>query len=289
MIQPPARRRFGLLSWLVTAIALVGLSGAAFDAEAKGKRRAKKRSAPIKAKAAGELMGPFKFGMSKIQVLKVLARQIDAKYADKIKEATDIYSQDKLRKAKKNELNRIKQSYVEFKGKKTGWDVSIIDREFEHRTDESMMVYWENVDGKDQRRFFFFHEGRLWKMFIALNSKSLNPSQRTFEFFQQLTEARFGRGKVHYEKRRGAREKSHLAWANARVEVKAIDKLQFYGNFCLSIADRGVQSALEPMRLAKAKPKRKNGVIDAVVSKDDAEDTPSLDENKDVLDWTKKK
>jgi hypothetical protein len=43
------------------------------------------------------------------------------------------------------------------------------------------------------------------------------------------------------------------------------------------------------MRLAKAKPKRKNGVIDAVVSKDDAEDTPSLDENKDVLDWTKKK
>src|SRR5690606_10706081 len=114
-------------------------------------------------------------------------------------------------------------------------------------TDESMMVYWENVDGKDQRRFFFFHEGRLWKMFIALNSKSLKPSQRTFEFFQELMEARFGPGKVHYEERRGSKEKSHLAWANSRVEVKAIDKLQFYGNFCLSIADRGVQSALEPM------------------------------------------
>lgn len=278
-------RRFGLLSWVIVGAALLGLTGVGV-ADAKGRKKRRKRAAvsKVNAKALGQLMGRFKFGMTKGQVLKVLSREINERYAEKIKEATDIYTQDKLRKQKRAEIRRIKKSFIAFKGKKTGWDVSIIDKEFAHNTGESMMVYWENVGGKDQRRFFFFHEGRLWKMFIALNSDMLKPSQRKFVFFQKIMEKRYGSGKVHHETRDGVDEPTHIAWSTRKFNVRAIDKLQFYGNFCLSIADPRVEKALEPMRAAQRKPKRKNRVIDAVITKDNEDDTPSLDDNSGALD-----
>jgi hypothetical protein len=277
-------RRYGVLSWVVVALALVGLTGVG-TADAKGRKKGKRgaKVTKVNSKALGQLMGRFKFGMSKKQVLKVLARELNERYAEKIKAATDIYSQDKLRKEKRRELKRIQKSFVAFKGKKTGWDVSIIDEEFAHHTGESMMVYWENVGGKDQRRFFFFHEGRLYKMFIALNSNMLKPSQRKFVYFQNIMEQRYGGGKIHSETRDGVDEPTHIAWNTRKFNVRAIDKLQFYGNFCLAISDPRIEKALEPMRAAQRKPKKKNRVIDAIISKDD-DDEPGLHENDGALD-----
>jgi len=259
-------------------------------ADAKGKRKKKKKKAPAlkvsaeNAKALSQLKGPFKFGMSKNRVLKILAKQIREKYAEKIKETDDVYQQDKLRRRQKKEISRIKKSFVAFKGKKTGWDVSIIDDEFAHRTDESMMVYWENVGGKDQRRFFFFYDGRLWKMFIALSDKMLKPSQREFSYFQTIMEKRYGMGKVHNEVKRGVEVPTHISWSTSKFRVRAIDKLQFYGNFCLSIADPGTEDTLRELRKSVAPVKKKNKIIEAVISKDDAEDTPDLNDNKGALD-----
>ena len=278
-------RRFAVFSWVIVGVALLGLVGVGVaDAKGRKKRRRANVVSKANAKALGQLMGRFKFGMSKNQVLKVLAREINERYAEKIKEATDIYTQDKLRRQKRAELRRIKKSFIAFKGRKTGWDVSIIDKEFAHNTGESMMVYWENVGGKDQRRFFFFHEGRLYKMFIALNSDMLKPSQRQFGFFQKIMEQRYGRGDIHYANQDGAKTPTHISWATRRFRVRAIDKLQFYGNFCLSISDPQVEEALEPMRAAQRKPKARSRVIDSIVSKDDEEDTPNLDENSGALD-----
>lgn len=275
-------RRSGLFSLVVVAVALVGLVAASV-AEAKGRKR---KRGKVNVQALAELMGPFKFGMTKKQVLRALAKQINEKYAEKIKEATDIYTQDKLRKAKRRELKRIKSSYVEFSGKKTGWDVSIIDGEFAHDTGESMMVYWENVGGKNQRRFFFFHNDQLWKMYIALNSKQLKRSQQNFPFLKSLMEKRFGPGEVHYVEARGEKKPSHITWKTRRYKVRAIDQLQFYGNFCLAISDPGVERALEPLRAANKKPKQQNRVIEAVLTKDE-DDEPDLDDNKGALDWMK--
>ena len=90
-------------------------------------------------KALAEKFGGFKFGMTKDEILKVLQKQIDDRFEEKIKATTDVAAQDKLRKEKKSELARTSGTYVEFNGKKTGWDVSIIDGEFAHGTGESMM------------------------------------------------------------------------------------------------------------------------------------------------------
>lgn len=266
---------------LVLALAI----GGAHDADAKAKKKKppakvvkkEEKVAPPNAeqkKALGELMGSFKFGMSKDQVLAQLSKSIDERYADQIKATGDIATQDKLRKEKNKEITRIKQSYVEFKGKTPGWDVSVIDQEFAHNTDESMLEYWENQGGKNQRRFFFFHNGELWKMFIAIDTKSLGDDQRNFAFFRGLMEARYGKG---------ATIEGRAVWKTTDFEVQAVDKMAFYGQFALLIQNPAKLRAIAEIRAANAPVVKKNdAIIDVIREKPD--DKVNLDENKDSVD-----
>ncbi len=273
-----------LYAALAIAVGLV-LGGQADDAWARGK---KKKPAPAKVvkgekapaavaitaeqkKALGELMGAFQFGMSKDEILVQLTKQIDERYAEQIKATSDVMTQDKLRKEKQKELTRIKQSVVEFNGQKTGWDVSLIDEEFAQNTGESMLVYWENEGGKNQRRFFFFYEGKLWKMFIAFDTKQLAPESRNFGFFRTMLEARYGKGKV---------EKNYEAWATPEFEVRAVDKMAFYGALGLLIHQPSMLKTIADTRAANAPAaKGKDHIIEVIREKGDGSDSVNLDDN----------
>lgn len=270
--------------FLAAALAVPALSSG--DAEARRKRRRRAPQAQVNAEALGQLMGQFKFGMTRQEVLKVLAKDIGKRYQERIEATTDVYTQDKLRRQRKAEVAKIKNSYREFTGKKTGWDVSIIDDQFAHNTGESMMVYWENEagSGKDQRRFFFFHEGRLYKMFIALNSAMLKDEQKKFSYFQSLMERRYGPAKVEYvTDRHGVESPKRLEWRTAKYHVAAVDKLSFYGSFVLVISDPDTEKLVAEIRDANKKPKRENAVIQSIIEgEDDA--PPSLDSGKANVD-----
>jgi hypothetical protein len=277
-------------SWALALAGVIALSGAA---QAKGKSKPKPKppatapktpktppapkAPPVSAehkKAMSELLGAFKFGMSKDEVVGVLGKQIDDRYAEKITATNDIYTQDKLRKEKKDELAKITTSYVEFKGQKTGWDVSIIDDQFARNTDESMLVYWENAAGKNQRRFFLFYEGKLWRMFLALDSKQISDEQRNFETFRTLMEGRFGPGLV---------APTGEEWKTSDLVVKAVDRLRFYDAFCLIATDPRAEKDVLDNRVAKAPAtKGQDGLMKSVLEKGD--DKPSLDENAGAVD-----
>lgn len=257
------------------------------NAEARRKRKAKKPVAAqkINSAALSQLMGPFSFGMTKEKVLGVLAKQLNERYQVKIKETQDISKQDALRRERGGELKKIKASFQEFEGTKTGWDVSIIDDQFGHKTDESMLVYWENSpDGKDQRRFFFFYHGELYKMFITLDSTMLPNEQRNFDFFSDLMVKQYGPGKVVTEtKRSGEKVPVLVDWNDKKYHVQAIDKLSFYGSFCLSIANVNVEAKVAAAHDGVKQSKKGNAVIDAMLEGDDAT-LPSLDANKGAVE-----
>lgn len=270
-----------------TLVLGLGLVFGASTADAKAKKKKKppakvvkkeEKVAPPNAeqkKALAELMGSFKFGMSKDEVIAQLTKSIDERYAEQIKATSDVYLQDKLRKEKNKEVTRIRQSYAEFTGKKTGWDVSVIDSEFAHNTEESMLVYWENQGGKNQRRFFFFHGGELWKMFIAIDTKSLADDQRNFAFFRGLMEARYGKG---------ATIEGRAVWKVPEFEVHAVDKMAFYGAFGLLIQSPSKVRAIAEIRAANAPEKKdKDQIIEVIREKPDGEKV-NLDENKDAVD-----
>lgn len=249
------------------------------DAEARRKKRKKRRRAKVtkkaNVKALRELMGPFKFGMSEKQVIKVVKNQIKERYAEQIAQSNDVYEQDRLRTLQRQEVNRLKKSKVKFEGRKTGWDVSLIDDQFTHGTNESMMVHWETHQGKNQRRFFFFYDGELYKMFVQLDTAKLGDEQKSFKFFRALMEKRFGKGRVHA---------TGLSWKLRDIHVDAIDKLKFYNSFCLIMTEpRRAREVAELRAERQKKGSKYNPVIRSVI--EDVDDGgPDIDEGAGNID-----
>jgi hypothetical protein len=269
---------FGLLGGLST--------GSSADAAPKRKRPAKvmkKKAAPKKVipvsaekkKKLAELYSGFKFGMSKDEVVAVLRKQLDATYNARIQATTDVSLQDRIRRDKKKEVALINASYTSFQGKRTGWDVSIIEQEFAHHTGESMLERWENQGGKNQRRFFFFHDGRLYKMFISLDVSILPEDKKNFETFRGVMQNQYGPGDV---------ENGLITWRTDEFHVRAVDKLKAYDALALIIENPRTKQDLVAIREAKAPPKKQTSAIIKAVIDVDQSDQVNVKQNSNAVD-----
>ena len=262
----------------VAAVAEDSVAEAGKKKKKKAKKPAPKKAAKLTAeqkKARAELLGSFKFGMTKDEVLGALSKQLDERYAELIKETEDVHKQDQLRKEKGREIKRVKKSWVAFDGQRSGWDVSIIDEQFKHGTDEAMLEYWENQGGKNQRRFFFFQDGQLYKMFVQIDTTQFEADQATFEFFSGIMTSKFGSDvadpKLSYKNYRGD------------IFVQAVDKTRFYDAFVLVVLDPSRAKTVDAVRADRIhEVKEDNKILKAVTETGD-HDTPDLDANKDAV------
>ena len=261
----------------------IGLTvGGATPALARGRHRkpavVAKHSVKVSAqhkKALAELMGGFKFGMTKDQVLGVLRKKIDDDYQAQIRATTDIASQDKLRAQEKRDVSIIASSYISFEGQHTGWDTSIVENEFAHHTDEAMMNRWENQGGKNQRRFFFFYQGRLWKMYVQLDVSILPEDKRNFDTFRSVMETQYGPGDL---------DVGLITWHAGDFDVRAIDRLKEYDALGLAIEDPRVETEVMAERKEKAPPKQGTPtIIKAIVDPNDS-DHPNVENDNSAVD-----
>lgn len=263
----------------VSLLGVVAPLSARAEVKAGAAAKAKVRKpAPVSAehkKALAELHGGFKLGMTRDEVIAVFSQQLDERYEGQIKATTDITAQDRLRREKKAEISRLQASYINFDGKQPSWDVSIIDGEFRHNTGEAMLERWENQGGKNQRRFFFFYEGKLWKMFLQLDMSILPEDKKTFATFRGVMENKYGPGDV---------DVGRITWRTPEFEVRAVDKLKTYDALALVVEDPRVRKELEVVREAKAPPKQSgNAVIKAVIDVDN-KDRPDVKANDNAVD-----
>ncbi|HEY0481548.1 MAG TPA: hypothetical protein VGD37_28725 [Kofleriaceae bacterium] len=248
-------------------------------APAAAAKKPKPRRTPVSAehkKALAELHGGFKFGMTKDEVIAVFSKQLDERYDDKIKATTDITVQDRLRRDKKNEVSRLQSSYVSFDtGKPSPWDVSIVEDEFAHITGEALLERWENQGGKNQRRFFFFFDGKLWKMFVSLDVSILPEDKKNFATFRSVMEAKYGPGEV---------EDGKITWRTDEFEARAIDKLKSYDALALVIEDPRVRPHVDAAREAHAPPRHETPTVIKAVIDTDHKDHPDVRANSDTVD-----
>ncbi|HEY4238915.1 MAG TPA: hypothetical protein VGM88_03835 [Kofleriaceae bacterium] len=272
------------------SMALVA-SPASISAWAAGGKKTPAKAAPAKApvkkppppvsaehkKALGELLGGFKFGMTKDEVIAVYSKKLEESYADKRKQTTDVAEQDRLSKDKRAELAQLQASYVEFGPKPSPWDVSIIEDEAAHNTEESMLERWENQGGKNQRRFFFFYQGKLWKMIVSLDVSILPEDKKTFATFAAVMNSQYGEGDLDFDAGR-------ITWRTDDFEVRAMDKLKTYDALAIAIEDPKVRKDVLAEREVKAPPKHEtNAVIKAVIDPDQ-KDHPDVKENSNAVD-----
>lgn len=266
----------------IRSLMLLALLGLAAPIPAHGKPSAaakKPRNTPVTAehkKALLELISGFKFGMTKDEVIAVFSKQLDERYDERIQATTDIAAQDRLRRDKKIEVARLQQSYVSFdSGKPSPWDVSIVEDQFAHNTGEAMLERWDNQGGVNQRRFFFFFEGKLWRMFVSIDSSIVPEDKKNFATFRAVMEGKYGPGEA---------EDDRITWRTDDLEARAVDKLKTYDAVALVIEDPRLRRQVDAARAAKAPPQKEpNSLIRSVVDPDQKEH-PDVRANSDAVE-----
>lgn len=279
-----------LVGSLLLGASVVGSSAPAWakgkkpTVSAKTKAKAKVKAPPVKKippvsadakKKMATLFAGFKFGMSKDEVTSVFSKQIDAKYEDQIKATSDISAQDRLRANKKKELALITKTYIAFDAKPSPWDVSIIEDEFAHNTGEAMLEQWENTDGKNQRRFFFFHDGKLYKMFVALDLSMLPADQQNSETFQRMMFGQYGVGEI---------QGANIIWRAGEFDVRAVDKIKMISSIGIAVEDPAETKTLVAIRETNAPKKvETNSIIKSVIDTDGSQ-APDVKQNANAVD-----
>lgn len=274
--------RMSRLAWFIAAASLglgglggLGLPGAGGPGHAGIGGVAVAHAEPVNKKAVSDLLAGFQFGMTRKEVMARIRKEITARYDTRIFATSDVYQQDKLRREREQEIERIEKSYVEFTGKVGGWDVSVIDDQFKQGTGESMLVFWEAVGDRKQRRFFFFHEDRLYKMVITLDASHIDKARRSFDVFVAALEREYGTAKSSPQ---GA------MWTGDNgIVLFALDKLTHYDTVCLAVTDmRMTRKLLEVRAQREQKVEQRSPIIRAMLG-GEGEEPIDLEKNQDTV------
>ena len=204
--------------------------------------------------------------MSPRKVMKMVTTRIKKQYWKKIRKAKgEPLKQDRLRRELASAVVKVKKSYTKFSGQRTNWDSSIVDDQFKHNNSESLLV---TID-KKQNSFFFFHNDKLYKMFIAFNADHPQYKGLTFPRFLALLIKTFGQGVPSFQKDvAGQSRLHHVAWkGSANTAMWAVDKTTLYGNFCLVIYNTQLDSKVKEGRKLNSPARRPSidPLIDSVV------------------------
>jgi hypothetical protein len=234
---------------------------------------AKKSSKAKTSQAIKALQEPFKFRMSKKKVLKLIIKEINAKYRKKILKANRATKKDEIRRKRNHVIKMLKKNVLKFDGKNKSWNTSIIDDQFAHKNYESVIAY---ID-KNTQKFFFFYKNKLYKIFISLSRNQF----RGFNFakFQMTMEQAYGKAKEVFKKGiAGDTMLHHIFWqGKENAELWAMDKTDVYGNFVFILIDSTLKNKVVKSRknrgvkLANATTLQVNPIVKTVTSGSKAE------------------
>ncbi|MEY4581197.1 MAG: hypothetical protein RL701_5900 [Pseudomonadota bacterium] len=256
---------------------LVSLSAVAHAAPAGHKKGKAKKVAAEKVPESAEIsksMNDLTWGMTKDELEKKLIDKVKEKYRPLVAKTKDAVEEDRLRQVASDEIKRIRDSFVEFKGTSTGWDVSFLRGEFTHGNGESMLVM---RDQNSQNFYFFIHE-KLWKWYKAFDSEVFRVGD--FAGFAKSVQKRFGPAKdASGELYPGAGQRHWLEWQDDKTRLRAVDQSDFYGFYCLVFEERSTVGNLAKLRThTRDVGEKQHALVDAVTApaSRDADNSPDV-------------
>ncbi len=278
-----------VLSVLTALVVLAGSLGEVAEAQ-RGRRRHHRgrrgraaqqqpQQAP-KSEAIAPALAPLKWGMSKDQVMRHFIEEVKKRYRKKMAKVHDAVEEDRLLHEMRNQIQKIRRSYVRFDGQSTGWDVSFLRDEYTHGNGESMFVY----EDERAKNFFFFFNDRLWKWYRAFKEEVFGGVP--FDRFAQALEAKFGpalrrEGALHP----GSEPRRWLEWQDDETRLRAIDNTAFYGFYSLVFEEKATLQRLEELRRnARARRREGHRLVDSVVEDEGGDSGEDGDANADIVD-----
>jgi len=259
--------------WPLLSLVLLLIAAVAQAAPAKTNKKKKNKGAdkvPVSAEIS-KSMGDLKWGMTEDELQKQLIGKVKEHYKPLIAKTKDAVEEDRLREKANGEIKRIKDSFVEFKGTSTGWDVSFLRGEFTHGNSEAMLV----MQDQNSQNFYFFIGGKLWKWYKAFDA-AVFPAD-SFATFASAVQRRFGPAKdAHGELAPGSGERHWLEWQDEQTRLRAVDQTDFYGIYSLVFEQKTTVANLAQLRSnTREVASKQHAMIEAVTAKGGAVDPDS--------------
>ena len=191
------------------------------------------------------LMEDFRWGMSPSQVYSVLAREIETEYEKRQKEASDATAQDANRRWRQDQMASLKADHTKFtKASRHRWGVSLIQFEYEDDNNEAMLFV---RTGNGLRKFYFFKDDELWKIFYAYGTdvwpgKSFEDinKEKFMEWFGQAPEV-----KIKADEETGSMLVRYHEWKSQDGDiVRSFDLTQVHGAIGLTVLDGGAEKSI---------------------------------------------
>jgi hypothetical protein len=195
---------------------------------------------------ARTLKGDFRWGMSTKDVFKLISREIEKEYEERQKKAGgDAMAQDSAREWRTGQLNDLKTQHVRFKAaSKHRWGVSLIQYEYADDSGEEML--WIKAT-PSLRKFYFFKDDRLWKIFYAYSPDTwpgLDYAQVVEEKFKKW----FGispEEKVKQDPKTAAPLVRYFQWESSDGDrIRSFDLTQVQGVVGLVVIDKRAEDSI---------------------------------------------
>jgi hypothetical protein len=267
-------RSIGFHLLCVLLLSFTAVAHAAPAHAAPGKKKAKgSDKVPVSAEIS-KSMGDLTWGISKDELQKKLIDKVKETYRPLVAKTRDAVEEDRLRQKATEEMKRIRESFVEFTGTSTGWDVSFLRGEFTHGNDESMLV----MRDQNSQNFYFFIDGRLWKWYKAFDAEVFRSGD--FAGFASAVQRRFGPAKdVQAELIPGSGTRHWLEWQDDKSRLRAVDQSDFYGFYCLVFEEKATLGKLATLRTnTREVGNKQHALVEAVTAPPsrDADNAPDV-------------
>ncbi|MEM9460811.1 MAG: hypothetical protein AAGF11_41995 [Myxococcota bacterium] len=192
------------------------------------------------------LKGDFRWGMSTRDVFKLLSREIEAEYAKRQDKAgTDAMAQDSARSWRSAQLQELKANHIRFKSaSKHRWGVSLIQFEYEDDAQEEML--WVKANAT-LRKFYFFKDGELWKIFYAYSPDTW-PGKGYPDVVEEKFKKWFGVSpdeKIKQDPKTAAPLVRYFEWESSDGDkVRSFDMTQVHGVIGLAVLDKSTEDSV---------------------------------------------
>ncbi|MBN2715053.1 MAG: hypothetical protein JXX14_04310 [Deltaproteobacteria bacterium] len=228
-------------------------------------------------KTAGvaDLMEGLQWGMTVKKVFSIFEKKIRDSYDEKMAAVQgDLLQEDRIRAQMYKELNEVKNSYVAFNGQTTGYESHMVDVEFTHNNDESMMVW----DAGKYVEYLFFMNNRFWKRVRLFRIDKLGGI--TLDDFTGSMEQVLGCKGTEVMDNEGNLLK--IVWRDDDTYVAVLDGSKFFGVYGLRLSSAVSETYLAKLRTNKGK---SSGKVDSSVSAtiDQAVTSVDYDDNQESV------
>lgn len=251
-------------------------------------KKPKKPSEPKPAKAADPMSSPLQpdklapeyarlpFGGTKKAVLDFERSRIQAEYQRRIVSTPDVRERDQLRAKADEVFEAFAQTYFEFNGRRSGYDVSVLSGEFRHSTGQSLLLHEE---GK-LRGYLLFSEGKLWKLVHQ------QPAEGSFDALVEKAKEAYGppdsvEVRTVFEGEEPVEKPKTATWKRGGLTFVLTDESALYGTFIAKWAVTEVED-----RIARQAPSGGTDVRKQFGTEDVLMDimTPSEESVSDIVD-----